>query len=236
MTLPWLDDANLSFPPTHTALDDPNGLLALGGDLSVARLIVAYRHGVFPWYEEGGPIFWWSPSPRAILLPDQLKISRSLKKKLRSSRYTVTCNRAFESAIEACSGSREYTSSTWITPYMKKSYTKLHELGFAHSIEVWRGEDIIGGLYGVSIGRIFFGESMFYKESDASKIALAYLCRMVDEAGFPLIDCQVDNDHLARLGATPMDRQEFEDHLSIYTAKPSPKNLWKPRQLPVWSL
>ncbi|MDH5736671.1 MAG: leucyl/phenylalanyl-tRNA--protein transferase [Gammaproteobacteria bacterium] len=231
MTLPWLEETDYSFPPVDTALEDPNGLLAVGGDLSVARLIVAYRQGIFPWYEEGGPLLWWSPNPRSVLIPEQFRISRSLRKKLNSQRFTVTCNQAFEVVVEACSDTRAYTSSTWITPYMQRAYCRLHEMGYAHSIEVWEDKQLVGGLYGVSMGRIFFGESMFHRVTDASKVAFAYLSRLLDLAGFPIIDCQVENPHLNSLGAIDMERQEFLDLVTLYTAKPAPHNLWKPRKL-----
>lgn len=235
MSLPWLDDSDLTFPPIESALDEPNGLLAVGGDLSAERLIVAYRQGIFPWYEEGGPILWWSPSPRSVILPGEMYVSRSLRKKLKSGRFQVTCNNQFEAVINACSEARAYTTSTWITPYMMESYKKLHQLAYAHSIEVWEEEDLVGGLYGISIGKIFFGESMFHKVTDASKIAFAHLCRLLQSAGFPLIDCQVENEHINSLGAIEMSREKFKDYLSRYTNEAPPLDLWKPKRLESWS-
>lgn len=234
MTLPWLDDKDFSFPALETALAEPNGLLAVGGDLSMERLRHAYELGIFPWYEEGGPIFWWSPDPRCVLIPAEVKIRRSLKKKLSTNQFRVSCNLAFKDVIKACGESRDSSESTWITPYMEKSYIRLHKQSLAHSLEVWLDGELVGGLYGIAIGKMFFGESMFHKVSDASKVALAHLCQLLETAGFPLIDCQVKSDHLISMGAIEMDRTGFQETLHTYTTLDSDDNLWSPRLLADW--
>ena len=211
----WLepDSDPALFPDPSYALQEPDGLLAVGGDLSPARLLNAYRQGIFPWYSEGEPILWWSPNPRAVLYPEQLKISKSLKKTLRKQPFRVSLDTAFADVIEGCSKSRidkdGSQSGTWITPEMKQAYIELHRIGFAHSVECWDGEELVGGLYGVSIGKVFFGESMFARRSDASKIGFAYLVRQLIDWEFALIDCQVHTDHLASLGAVDIPRDDF---------------------------
>ncbi len=211
----WLepDSDPAQFPDPTFALEEPDGLLAVGGDLSPARLLNAYRQGIFPWYSEGEPILWWSPNPRAVLFPEQLKISRSLQKSLRKRRFRVTLDTAFAQVIAACSESRldkdGSQSGTWITEEMKQAYIALHRIGFAHSVECWEGEDLVGGLYGVSMGKVFFGESMFARRSDASKIGFAHLVKQLTAWEFALIDCQVHTDHLASLGAVDIPRENF---------------------------
>jgi len=230
--LPQLDSVRLWFPSVEEALDEPNGLLAFGGDLRPERLLAAYRHGIFPWYDEGQPILWWSPDPRAVIYPDQLHISRSLRKTLRQGTFQVSMDRAFPLVMAGCA-ERE---STWITPDMQKAYARMFEMGHAHSIEVWRDKRLVGGLYGMAIGQVFYGESMFSRETDASKTALVYLCGQLQAWGFRLIDCQVGNDHTRSLGATDISRRKFCRLLSdnidqTSTAGASPWQLeWSPHQ------
>ena len=205
-------DTALDFPPVELA--GPPGLLAVGGDLNVDRLLAAYSRGIFPWYSQGEPIMWWSPDPRLILKPDELKISKSLKRTLKKDVFTTTLNRAFPAVIQRCrSKPRPGQDGTWITPEMQAAYIRLHEAGYAESVEVWRGTDLVGGLYGVAIGRVFFGESMFSDVSDASKVGLVALVEELKRRGVPLIDCQVSSDHLKRLGAKEITRAEFTTRL-----------------------
>lgn len=207
----WIDpsDPEHRFPDASLALREPDGLLAVGGDLSANRILAAYRNGIFPWYSGGQPILWWSPDPRTVLYPSHLKISRSLRKTLRKQRFTVTLDRAFDQVINACAGPRADAPGTWITRDMAKAYSNLHRLGYAHSVECWQEDTLVGGLYGIAIGRVFFGESMFSKVSDASKIALCHLVRQLENWDFGLIDCQVYTDHLASLGAEEVPRDNF---------------------------
>ena len=211
----WLEPESdpALFPDPTFALEEPDGLLAVGGDLSPARLLNAYRQGIFPWYSEGEQILWWSPNPRAVLYPEQLKISRSLQKSLRKCPFRVTMDTAFAQVIAKCSESRidkdGSQSGTWITEEMKQAYIELHRIGFAHSVECWEGEELVGGLYGVSMGKVFFGESMFARRSDASKIGFAHLVKQLTAWGFALIDCQVHTDHLTSLGAVDIPRDNF---------------------------
>ncbi len=210
--LAWLDPHNPNdrFPPVDAALKDPDGLLAVGGDLSPQRLINAYRRGIFPWYEEGQPILWWSPDPRAVIFCDQLRISRSLRKTLRRQNYTVTFDTAFTEVMHACAEPRRGSRGTWITRPMIRAYTELHRLGHAHSVEVWDTDQrLIGGLYGVLLPRVFSGESMFSRADDMSKVALVYLATWLEERGVHLIDCQLPNPHLTSLGATTLPRATF---------------------------
>jgi leucyl/phenylalanyl-tRNA--protein transferase len=214
--LAWLSDTqDLEwFPPVAQALKDPDGLLAAGGGLSVKRLLAAYRRGIFPWYNEGQPVLWWSPDPRSVLFPGEFHCSRSLRRSLRSRGYTTRIDSAFAAVIEACAQPRASGPGTWITADMAAAYRQLHELGYAHSIETWRDECLVGGLYGVGLGRVFFGESMFSRATDASKVALA---RLVDECrarGIVLIDCQVTSAHLESLGSRSLPRSEFVRLLS----------------------
>lgn len=197
------------FPEPHYALEDPDGLLAVGGDLSPERLLSAYRQGIFPWYNSGQPILWWSPNPRAVLFPERLRVSRSLRKTLRKRRFEVTLDTAFADVIEACSEPRPDQDGTWITEEMKQAYIRLHEIGFAHSAECWEQGRLVGGLYGVSLGRVFFGESMFARRSDASKVAFVHLVEQLKAWDFLLIDCQVHTAHLASLGAEDIARERF---------------------------
>ena len=213
--LPWLSahsPAN-SFPPTATALAEPNGLLAAGGDLSVARLHYAYQHGIFPWYSEGEPLLWWTPSPRSVLLPSELRVSRSLRKRIRRGDYRVTFDTCFGKVVLACAVPRRDDSGTWIDADMHAAYLRLHLHGVAHSVECWQDDELVGGLYGIALGSVFFGESMFSRQADASKVALATLCQMP----FTLVDCQIPNPHLVSLGARDWPREQFESHLRSAT-------------------
>lgn len=194
-----------AFPDVEVALAQPNGLLAAGGDLSSARLLCAYRRGIFPWYSRGQPILWWSPDPRTVLNPASLRISRSLRKSLRRGRLLVTLDLAFEQVMRRCAEPRVTQNDTWITSEMLRAYCRLHRQGYAHSVECWDECGLVGGLYGVALGRVFFGESMFSLVPDASKVALAHLCQL----GFELVDCQLPSEHLSRLGATALPRREF---------------------------
>ncbi len=220
--IPWLD-RDTPFPPLSEALSEPNGLLCAGGDLSPARLLSAYRQGIFPWFGPEDPLLWWSPDPRMVLFPSELKISRSLRKTLRKGRYQVRLDTAFTQVITACSSTpRPGQNGTWIVPEIRQAYGALHELGVAHSVETWEeGEDgpvLLGGLYGIAIGRMFYGESMFSRHSDASKIALAHLVRFLEKQGFGMIDCQMNTTHLASLGGREIPRQQFIARLQELTA------------------
>jgi len=219
-------DPGYAFPDPALAMDEPNGLLAVGGDLSVRRLLTAYRRGIFPWYSDGQPILWWSPDPRAVLMPDQLKVSRSLNKTLRQERYTVTCDKAFDEVVRACAGARAGNPGTWITREMMQAYTRLHRHGVAHSVEAWQGDELAGGLYGVALGRVFFGESMFHRGRDASKVAFVHLTRHLRRRGYELIDCQVGSEHLESLGAVEIDRADFLDTLARCAEGPAPAGAW----------
>jgi leucyl/phenylalanyl-tRNA---protein transferase len=223
-----LDAGNCEFPPPDRALTEPNGLLALGGDLSVRRLLAAYRSGIFPWFDDDrGPILWWSPDPRAVLLPEELHVSRRLERRLRSGYFQVTFDRAFAEVIQGCAAPRANASGTWITGRMRRAYHRLHRAGFAHSVEVWHRDALVGGLYGVSLGRMFFGESMFFIEPDASKVALATLIRQIERWGFGLLDCQVMNPHLRSLGAREMPRAEFLERLARSNRHPTRRGSWE---------
>lgn len=213
--IPWLE-ADDPFPPLEGALEHPNGLLAAGADLSPQRLLAAYRQGIFPWYGEGEPILWWSPDPRMVLIPAELKISRSLAKTLRNRKYEIRFDSAFEAVLHGCAtrGADDAAggapaSGTWITAAMRDAYLRLHRLGYAHSAETWIDGDLAGGLYGVAIGRMFYGESMFTRTRDASKLAMVYLVRRLARQGCGMIDCQMHTAHLASLGARAVPRAEF---------------------------
>lgn len=212
--LTWLTAQDLAFPPADRAMEEPNGLLAAGGDLSVPRLITAYRHGVFPWYSPGQPILWWCPDPRTILRPAHLHVSRSMRKVIRQQQMRVTLDQAFPSVIRACAEPRHYADGTWITPQMQQAYIDLHRAGIAHSVEVWQDELLVGGLYGVALGKVFFGESMFSRASNASKLGFITLVEQLRQWGFELIDCQMPTDHLFSLGAESMPRAVFLEELA----------------------
>jgi leucyl/phenylalanyl-tRNA--protein transferase len=229
--IPWLgpDDR---FPPVEQAAADPNGLLAAGGDLSVARLVEAYGSGIFPWFNEGQPILWWSPDPRMVLFPAELKISRSLAKTLRNSRFEVRADTAFRDVMQNCRMPRQDQAGTWITAPMVEAYCELHRAGIAHSVETWLDGELVGGLYGVALGRAFFGESMFMRVTDASKVAFASLVRQLEHWGFGLVDCQMNTAHLASLGAREIARADFTRRLRElihYEPIPAPWRLAPPR-------
>jgi leucyl/phenylalanyl-tRNA--protein transferase len=210
--IPWLGRA-YDFPPLERALEQPNGLLAAGGDLSAGRLIAAYRRGIFPWYSEGEPIMWWSPDPRMVLYPAELRVSRSLRKALRREDYEIRVDTAFAEVMRACADPRPGQAGTWVSPAMISAYSALHKHGYAHCVETWRSDTLVGGLYGVAIGHAFFGESMFSRVTDASKLALVHLVRQLARWEFGLIDCQMRTAHLARLGAREIARGEFSRQL-----------------------
>jgi len=228
----WIDsrDRTYRFPDVRLALREPDGLLAVGGDLSPRRLEAAYRRGIFPWFNDDQPILWWSPNPRAVLFPGHLKISRSLRKTLRRRSFTVTADKAFRDVIEACSAPRQYRETiepgTWITSEMKQAYIQLHEEGLAHSIECWNNNNLVGGLYGVAIGQVFFGESMFTQATDASKVAFVYLVKQLVRWGFSLIDCQVYSSHLQSLGAETINRENFTQLLDRYCPQDGKQGPW----------
>lgn len=201
------------FPPTMRALKQPNGLLAIGGSLSVERLIAAYQRGIFPWYSPGEPVMWWSPSPRCVFLPNQFSLSSSLRKFIKRSHWRITVNQCFERVIHHCATVDDRADHVWITDEIKQAYTALHQAGFAHSIEVWDGEQLAGGLYGVAMTGVFFAESMFSRQSNGSKVALARLVRAANSLGFHFIDAQIANPHLLSLGASFLTRREFEQAL-----------------------
>ncbi len=220
-------DANdLKFPPVESS--SPEGLLAVGGDLRPERLLEAYRHGIFPWYSRGQPILWWSPDPRTVLLPAKLKLTRSLRKTLRHDGFRVSFDEAFGEVMRACAGPRgKSPSGTWITPEMLAAYTRLHALGHAHSVEAWDGEELAGGLYGVALGAAFFGESMFSRATDASKVAFAHLVRQLETWGYVLIDCQVASAHLFSLGAEEIPRADFMARLAAALGQPGRSAPWR---------
>lgn len=212
--IPLLDsDPESPFPSPDQALEQPQGLLAVGGDLSPTRLINAYRQGIFPWYSDEQPILWWSPAPRCVIYPDAVHVSRRLRRRYNQGQFTLSADRAFSEVIEACAEPRQDHEGTWITSEMKSAYIRLHKMGVAHSVEVHIDNELAGGIYGLALGRVFFGESMFSKREDSSKIALVALCRQLHQWGFSLLDCQVSNPHLLSLGAQEISRDDFDRHL-----------------------
>ena len=223
--VPWLT-ADAPFPPISRALDEPNGLLAAGSDLSTARLIDAYRRGIFPWYSEGQPVLWWTPDPRMVLMPREFRLSRSLRKRIQRRDYVVRADLTFTRVMRACAEPRDGEPGTWITPEMLNAYTKLHKRGYAHSVETWIKDELVGGLYGIAIGRMFFGESMFARETDASKIALAHLVRQLERWKFGMIDCQMATTHLASFGAREIPRAEFMRKLAELVNYPAAYGAW----------
>jgi len=215
MPIPFLapDDELTDFPDVSNALSEPDGLLMAGGNLSPGRLLSAYRSGIFPWYEEGEPILWWSPNPRCVIWPESIRITRSLSKTIRSGKYEVTENLAYREVMKQCGAPRANSSGTWVTDAMIDAYCKLHEFGFARSLEVWMGPRLVGGLYGIQLGRLFIGESMFSRERDASKVALAYLAQT---GKYDLIDCQLENPHLMSMGSQTISRRRYIECLHKY--------------------
>ena len=201
------------FPPTDQVLEDPAGLLAMGGDLSPTRLINAYQHGIFPWFSDDQPILWWSPVPRCVLYPRDVHISRRLRRHYNQGKFNLTADRAFDDVIRACAAPREGQDGTWITRDMQNAYICLHRLGIAHSVEVWDRDRLVGGIYGLALGQVFFGESMFSKHTDASKVALVALCKQLQRWDFNLLDCQISNPHLVSMGATQLSLKELHVYL-----------------------
>lgn len=224
----WLSerDSPDAFPPVERALREPDGLLAAGGDLSPPRLLAAYRRGIFPWYSRGQPILWWCPDPRAVLLPSELKVSRSLRKSIRNRGFSTRIDTAFRDVIRACGSGELRPGGTWLSPEMRAAYSRLHKLGFAHSIEAWLGDRLVGGLYGVAIGRVFFGESMFSIERDASKVALHRLCDELATRRFHMIDCQMATPHLLSLGARLLPRPHFIQLLAAHVGNEPAAQRW----------
>ncbi|MFZ2311129.1 MAG: leucyl/phenylalanyl-tRNA--protein transferase [Methylobacter sp.] len=223
MQLTFLDPNNpeQDFPPVNKALREPDGLLAVGGCLSKQRLLNAYRHGIFPWYNPGEPILWWSPDPRLVLFPDKLIVSRSLRKTMRKNIFLITFDQAFNEVIAACAKPRKDAAGTWITEEINQAYNELHNLGIAHSAEAWLNGELVGGLYGIALGQVFFGESMFHTKTDASKVVFATLVEQLKPLNYQLIDCQVHTQHLESFGAQEIDRSEFTKLLDQYCDVPA---------------
>jgi leucyl/phenylalanyl-tRNA--protein transferase len=215
------------FPPVEYALDEPNGLLAAGAGLSVARLVDAYKRGIFPWFNEGDPILWWCPDPRMVLQTNAVHVSKSLRRRLRRDDYDVTCDREFGAVVRACAAPRRHESSTWLIPTMIRAYERLFQAGLAHSVELWIDGELAGGLYGVAIGRMFFGESMFTRRTDASKMAIVLLAAQLARWKFPLIDCQMRTDHLASLGAVEIPRRVFVEAVRDLVDLPPVPQPWR---------
>ena len=234
----WLDagDPAESFPSPASALLEPNGLLAAGGDLSETRLLSAYAQGIFPWYEEGQPVLWWSPDPRCLFLPGDFHVARRLQRELRQVSAEIRVNSAFSEVLRQCAAPRRSGEGTWITPEMMQAYQQLHQRGWAHSVEVWEDNQLIGGLYGLAIGRAFFGESMFSRATNASKLALLFLNQRLSCGDFELLDCQVESGHLLRLGARLMPRNSFLEILESACNPPRPYTNWPTAPVPCGTL
>lgn len=223
--IPWLFDRP-AFPPVERALREPEGLIAAGGELGPEWLLAAYRRGIFPWYSPGEPILWWSPDPRLVLFPGEIRITRSLRKTLRQGRFEIRLDTAFAEVMAACAAPREPGGGTWITAEMQAAYLRMHELGYAHSVESWSDGRLVGGLYGMALGRAFFGESMFSRESDASKVALAHLARFLEMRDYAVIDCQMTTQHLLSMGAREVSRSDFSRGLASWTQEGPPPGRW----------
>lgn len=223
--LVWLTPSS-PFPPIESALEEPNGLLAAGGELNPEKILEAYQQCIFPWYSDGQPILWWSPNPRCIIYPENVYCSSSLRKHIRKTKPRVTFDEDFQSVIRNCArlGSEQ---GTWITEEMEDTYTQLHRMGHAHSVEVWQDAKLIGGLYGLAIGKVFFGESMFSHRTNASKVAFVFLCRQLQKWGYQLIDCQVENPHLLSLGAQCIDRENFQKQIQTATRLTQYRHEWR---------
>lgn len=229
--IPWLSLDSSTFPDLSTALTDPNGLLAFGDDLTPKRIFQAYQHGIFPWFSDGDPVMWWSPDPRAIIDISQLKINKTLKKTLKRQQFTVTLNKRFSQVIDYCADAPFRREETWIVQPMQSAYKALHEQGKAHSIEVWLENELVGGLYGVAVNGYFSGESMFYTQSNASKVALVYLAKLLQSLGINLIDCQMQNPFLASMGCIEVSRRQFITLQRQAKSIEVPENFWLPKQL-----
>lgn len=234
-TLFWIapGDPPDRFPDSRHALTEPNGLLAAGGDLASDRLLYAYRHGIFPWFDDGQPILWWSPDPRCVLYPDTFRMSRRLRRGLRKQSFEVSYNTCFADVVAECAKPRTGQDGTWITAGMAAAYSELHRLRWAHSVEVWLEDRLVGGLYGLAIGRAFFGESMFSRVNDASKAAMYALCQQLNDSGFELLDCQVPSPHLLTLGATLLPRNEFQRTLETACSPPAAFDRWPGGRAPL---
>ena len=228
LDLPHLgNDPGAPFPPTSEALESPNGLLTWGGDLQPERLLMAYRSGIFPWYSHGQPILWWSPIPRCVIFPEKVYLSTRTRRRYNSGVFRISADSAFTEVISGCAEPRGHDNGTWITQEMQEAYAHLHQLGHAHSLEVWEDDLLAGGIYGLAIGSVFFGESMFSRRTDASKIALVALCRQLHGCGYGLLDCQVGNPHLRSMGAEELAREDFETLLGTLIDKPQPDGSWR---------
>lgn len=223
--MPQTASNSSSFPPIESALSDPNGLLAVGGELTRERLFNAYDSGIFPWFDDDQPLLWWSPDPRAVIYPGDVHISRSLKRTMRRRNYSLRVDSDFEQVITACAEQRGDEVGTWITAEMQSAYIDLHRAGKAHSFEVWDRQTLVGGLYGVAAGKVFSGESMFHRQTDASKIAFVFTCMQLKQWGFGLLDCQIENPHLSSLGVTTMDRKQFKRWLPKYNEQSKQQDL-----------
>ena len=219
--------AGQSFPPVALALSEPDGLLAVGGCLSTQRIINAYSLGIFPWYSNEDPILWWSPDPRLVIFPDKLHISKSLQKTLRKQHFQISFDTAFSEVIEACAAPRSQETGTWLTPEMQAAYIRLHKEGYAHSVEAWHDNQLVGGLYGIAVGQVFFGESMFHSKTDASKVAFVSLIQQLSNWGYQLIDCQVHTQHLVKLGAEEITRTHFSSLLQQYHQRKPVSTAWQ---------
>lgn len=224
--IPWIETRH-DFPPVSSALTEPNGLLCAGANLAPETIIAAYSRGIFPWFSDGQPILWWSPDPRMVLLPDEFKVSKSLAKTVSRGAFEIRFDTAFQQVIAACAEPRRLDGGTWIVPEMRAAYRQLHTLGVAHSVESWRGGNLVGGLYGLALGRMFFGESMFARETDASKVALVALVEKLKYDGFELIDCQQETRHLARFGARPIARADFVQWLKELIDLKLSRSAWR---------
>jgi leucyl/phenylalanyl-tRNA--protein transferase len=224
--IPWLEPDE-PFPPVERAMRDPNGLLAAGADLSTKRLVDAYARGIFPWFNHEEPPLWWSPDPRMVVFAAERRVSRSLRKVIASGRFRVTLDTAFAEVVGGCADPRPDQDGTWITPEIFEAYLEMHRLGYAHSVEAWEDDQLVGGLYGVSIGRMFFGESMFARRSDASKVAFITLLDQLERWEMPMVDCQVPTSHLASLGGREIPRQEFLRHVGLLVRQPALPSPWR---------
>lgn len=236
--IPWIEPGMPAdtFPPAHTALRAPSGLLAAGGDLGPERLLAAYHRGIFPWFSENEPILWWSPDPRAVIFPAEVHVARRLARRMRQQPFHLSMDRDFAGVMAACAEPRREQAGTWLLPEMREAYLEMHRLGYAHSIEVREGDDtLVGGVYGLALGGVFFGESMFSHRTDASKIALVTLCQRLNTCGFILLDCQVASAHLERMGARNIPREQFLQYLHRGLAITPAVNTWQFDETPIWA-